>query len=1433
MTGTSIGKAGRLILSATTGENSSQANIRARTNNNSNNNGQQWLNSDDGDGEEEEDDDLEPSRQSRSKESIPYSPGQLVNPKECCSGSRYSSQNTTTNYQFQRSNSPDKQNFYQDQLPSPPPGGYAAGSRRKGSFLQTYRRLLILTIGFIISCIMIGHSYMKNQPDCKGCQMSYMRPRFVEQKAFVSQFSRKYGLYLYREGGYDEAQENSGPYAPAPLPPFRIPILFIPGNCGSHKQIRSLASATSELFAKMLSNENSTQLLDSGKIGFDFFTVSLNEEFTALHGYSMLEQAEYVNEAIAYILSLYPKTRLDMLGDSKYADPASVLVIGHSMGGMVARTSLTLKNHVPGSINTLLTLSTPHNFPPAALEYHIHSMYKAVNTFWRIGYSNSDNALKDVAVVSVAGGNLDGMINSDFSYIGEFVPHTNGLSLLTTGIPDVWLSMDHQSIMWCRQLALKLAKTLISISDARQPSQTLPIEERMKALRRELVATDVDYLPKRVEDADSTNGLNKLDMSEFDPGFIKIHDGPSSPMFTVYDGQFHDPLSSIPEPEYGSRDYYKKVPALALFGGNPVKGDPSVNDSDYQFQIVSNSNVNYNIVACKQTTKPTTDSLDPPTSNMVCYEITSSDDARPLVLPILYPSLRALSDMKTLDYRASLSINQIKHKYPQIFSTGTDNGSQWLFGIKVDDVRQSRFNGKFIRVVKASSLVVSQEGPISHNQYQRKDIKPMGFWNILGGVKLTILLAENNVRLKIHIDISENPILVFRAKVKQIPRKFSYENAHTTGEDSSKLAFWPTIVRQSDGRAHRGYESKFWTLDEKYTGSSSGGSSSNRNSESSDRKYNDNNNNNSDKHQYQEHTFDIAFHGRGAYVPYDFDQSLPPLTKLSPAEWEGVDLDIWSDSASYERLEIEIGVNWYSSLNRIVKRYDMVAACFPFIWVVLMVLQQLSFWKRSSIALESASRMRKGQLEDDEDSDGKTSVFQTKSYIPLWSNSVQSKSQASESSVELLRSIARGEFGGHYDGLKWISPFECLELLSRRPSKFWVTVVAFGVISIVQNSLAYSQHNHSGVGGTSSYSLWKTWVQDLFVGYRGDGVVIPGLLAMGLMLLSFGFIVCEVIIVSVVSYILAFVLKLVVKYKHSSSYNTMIGAVGIHDISILNPKRTVLFMMFVALTLTIVPYHFMFLVLFFAQWFNMIRTFTLKMVVEEEKVGSNTFCRDVSSSIKYDQSKVIRFLTNRIHYQTTILLLWLQCLPFCAPELLVWMRNLSVQWYEDASSDHYILKIIGIYLLRLFSAHDMLPRFGTDTAHSNSLFLYRATKWLLIGIVLFSIFIGARQPYLLYNANHLISVWFIGLHVYYRLFVTNTAAAAAVTTVASCSQTMDHQVSSTEDSSEFGSKLQPSGTTKEVLNGYKQGLLTPPQTPYQNEMSNKTSTTNAMDRKVE
>ena len=55
-------------------------------------------------------------------------------------------------------------------------------------------------------------------------------------------------------------------------------------------------------------------------------------------------------------------------------------IIGHSMGGLVARALLTLKNFKQDLINLLITQATPHVAPVMPLDRFITGEYCYINT---------------------------------------------------------------------------------------------------------------------------------------------------------------------------------------------------------------------------------------------------------------------------------------------------------------------------------------------------------------------------------------------------------------------------------------------------------------------------------------------------------------------------------------------------------------------------------------------------------------------------------------------------------------------------------------------------------------------------------------------------------------------------------------------------------------------------------------------------------------------------------------------------------------------------------------------------------------------------------------------------------------------------------------------------------------------------------------------
>ena len=264
-------------------------------------------------------------------------------------------------------------------------------------------------------------------------------------------------------------------------------MLFITGNAGSYRQVRPIAAEAAHYFAENLQHDDEARA--NGMRDLDFFTADFNEDITAFHGQTLLDQAEYLNEAIAYILSLYHDP-VRPRRDPDQPDPTSVIVIGHSMGGIVARTMLQMPNYQSNSINTIITMSTPHARPPVSFDADIVRVYKDVDSYWRRSYSQkwaNDNPLWHVTLVSIAGGGLDTTVPSDYSDVSSLVPETHGFAVFTSSIPNVWTGSDHLSILWCDQLRKVIARAILDVVDVRRATQTRPRAERMRILKKWLL----------------------------------------------------------------------------------------------------------------------------------------------------------------------------------------------------------------------------------------------------------------------------------------------------------------------------------------------------------------------------------------------------------------------------------------------------------------------------------------------------------------------------------------------------------------------------------------------------------------------------------------------------------------------------------------------------------------------------------------------------------------------------------------------------------------------------------------------------------------------------------------------------------------------------------------------------------------------------------
>jgi len=223
-----------------------------------------------------------------------------------------------------------------------------------------------------------GRSIMLNK---NACQMTYTS----HAKAKIEVSSSVPGVgELYRHPATDKLNPQ--------------PVLFIHGHLGKADQVRSLSSP-------MHNDDNF----------FQYFAVDFKDNTgSAVHGSGLLTQAVFVNDAIRAILKLYESDSESPR--SKTKPGVKVMLVGHSIGGMVARTAVLLSNHphtnaldgavelgadkasppltAACAVSDIIMLSTPNKASPYSLDGSMHAVYNTVNQGW---YKSHYSASKDCA----------------------------------------------------------------------------------------------------------------------------------------------------------------------------------------------------------------------------------------------------------------------------------------------------------------------------------------------------------------------------------------------------------------------------------------------------------------------------------------------------------------------------------------------------------------------------------------------------------------------------------------------------------------------------------------------------------------------------------------------------------------------------------------------------------------------------------------------------------------------------------------------------------------------------------------------------------------------------------------------------------------------------------------------------------------------------
>ncbi|EDO17486.1 hypothetical protein Kpol_1058p23 [Vanderwaltozyma polyspora DSM 70294] len=468
---------------------------------------------------------------------------------------------------------------------------------------RKFRLVSFVGILFVVITTLVTVMTPFRGADSPQCRPIYMYPSYASIDGFDERYNRlakKYHLFLYREQGKDRVPIDGNE-----IQLDGIPVLFIPGNAGSYKQVRSIAAACSNLYFEGLDTIDNKDVKN-----LDFFSADFNEDFTALHGRTMLDQAEYLNDAIRYILSLYEQAQ----GYSG-PKPESVVIVGHSMGGIVARVMPTLQNYIEGSINTVFTLSSPHAAAPVTFDGDILKVYQRTNDFWKSQFEdNGSNFSKNVSLISITGSILDTVLPSDYTTVEDFLPEGNGFTTYTTTIPGVWSPIDHLAIVWCDQLRRVMARILLEITDVNSPTKVKSLQERMYISRKYLLSglenqrnalqnlerASVDF--KKFEESELRNAIKPSSGNSIELRgpeaiattnyilFEKPSEGETSKFFsmisTIEDLELYMCKESTPETDEDSKKYLNCMKATELLVRAPTEyTDPDSEENVNEYRI--------------------------------------------------------------------------------------------------------------------------------------------------------------------------------------------------------------------------------------------------------------------------------------------------------------------------------------------------------------------------------------------------------------------------------------------------------------------------------------------------------------------------------------------------------------------------------------------------------------------------------------------------------------------------------------------------------------------------------------------------------------------------------------------------------------------------------------------------------------------------------
>jgi GPI inositol-deacylase len=175
------------------------------------------------------------------------------------------------------------------------------------------------------------------------------------------------------------------------------------------------------------------------------------------HGGLLELQTKFVNICVKQILTFYKNVKpIDK-------QPKSVVIIGHSMGGVISR-GILLNSDNNGLVTTIITQATPHLHPVITIDSQMYNYYQKINQFWT---NITNSQLDNVTLLSIYGGTRDFQVRNGLANMNDWIDKSPAtiISAYAGSIPFVWKNIDHLCIAWCRELVLATNRALFQMID--------------------------------------------------------------------------------------------------------------------------------------------------------------------------------------------------------------------------------------------------------------------------------------------------------------------------------------------------------------------------------------------------------------------------------------------------------------------------------------------------------------------------------------------------------------------------------------------------------------------------------------------------------------------------------------------------------------------------------------------------------------------------------------------------------------------------------------------------------------------------------------------------------------------------------------------------------------------------------------------------------